>query len=186
MGNFLTACCQPSGKELPTPTSILTIIKQPFTDREGKDNLSVSISIGECSEPIKDVKGKKEWYLALQNVIILRILFLEIGAADHKPVNLLATVAQLDNGSSSSEEEQDPGDKDELVKESDDDDKNTTSEEEDSTYEQKNKDESSVMVENGSFSPGDHEASDKDSEEVNEPVTQIEMETRDIGEDTAQ
>jgi len=147
MGNFLTACCQPS-------------------DREGKDNLSVSISIGECSEPIKDIK--------------------DIGASDHKPVNLLATVAQLDNGSSSSEEEQDPGDKDELVKESDDDDKNTTSEEEDSTYEQKNKDESSVMVENGSFSPGDHEASDKDSEEVNEPVTQIEMETRDIAEDTAQ
>merc|ERR1711874_781394 len=100
MGNFLTACCQPS-------------------DREGKDNLSVSISIGECSEPIKDIK--------------------DIGASDHKPVNLLATVAQLDNGSSSSEEEQDPGDKDELVKESDgdDDDNDTTSEEEDSTYEQK-------------------------------------------------
>ena len=40
------------------------------------------------------------------------------------------------------------------------------------------------MVEIGSFSPGDHEASDKDSEEVNEPVTQIEMETSDISEDS--
>ena len=60
-----------------------------------------------------------------------------------------------------------------------------TSEEEDSTEEQKNKDESSVMVGNGSFSPSDHEVSDKDSEEVNEPVTQIEMETRESLDDTA-
>jgi len=147
MGNFLTACCQPK-------------------DRKGKDNLSVSISIGDCSDPIKDIKDN--------------------GASDHKPVNLLATVAQLDNGSSSSEEDQDTVDRDELIKESDDDDDDTTSEEEDSTEEQKNKDDGdTVMVGNGSFSPGDHEASDKDSEEVNEPVTQIEMETRDISEDTA-
>ena len=91
-------------------------------------------------------------------------------------------MAQLDNVSSSSEEEQETVDKEDVIKESDDCD--TTSEEE-STEEQKNKDECSVMVENGSFSPSDHEASDKDSEEVSEPVTQIEMETSDILEDTA-
>ena len=68
--------------------------------------------------------------------------------------------------------------------ESDGGDSHTTSEEE-FTEEQKNRDECSVMVENGSFSPSDHEASDKDSEEVSEPVTQIEMETSDILDDTA-
>ena len=87
-------------------------------------------------------------------------------------------MAQLDNESFSSEEEQETVDRDEVFKESDADDTTNTSEEEDSTEEQKNKDESSVMVGNGSFSPSDHEVSDKDSEEVNEPVTQIEMETR--------
>ena len=74
--------------------------------------------------------------------------------------------------------------KDDVIEESDGDDDDDSSEEDDSTEEQKNKDESSVMVEIGSFSPGDHEASDKDSEEVNEPVTQIEMETSDISEDS--
>merc|ERR1712062_681218 len=146
MGNFLTDCCQPSGSK-------------------GKDNLSVSISSGDCSDPIKDIK--------------------ETEPSEPKPVSLLATVAQLDSSSSSSEEEQEPVDKDDVIKESDEDDGDTTSEENDSTEEQKNRDESSVMVGNGSFSPGDHEASDKDSEEVNEPVTQIEMETRDISEDNA-
>ena len=104
-------------------------------------------------------------------------LFLENGPSDHKPVNLLATVAQLDNVSSSSEEEQETVDKDDVIKESDggDDD----GDDDDASEEQKNKDESSVMVEIGSFAPGDHEASDKDSEEVNEPLTQIEMETSD-------
>merc|ERR1712062_268428 len=47
---------------------------------------------------------------------------------------------------------------------------------EDSHEEQKNKDESSVMVKNGSFTPSENETSDKDNEEVNEPVTQIELE----------
>ena len=110
------------------------------------------------------------------------MLFLENGPPDHQQVNLLATVAQLDNGSFSSEEEPETVDKEEVLKESDADGTTNTSEEEeeDSTEEQKNKDESSVMVGNGSFSPSDHEVSDKDSEEVNEPVTQIEMETRDI------
>ena len=92
-------------------------------------------------------------------------------------------MAQLDNGSFSSEEEPETMEKDEVFKESDADGTTNTSEEEeleDSTEEQKNKDESSVMVGNGSFSPRDHEVSDKDNEEVNEPVTQIEMETRDI------
>ena len=93
-------------------------------------------------------------------------------------------MAQLDNVSSSSEEEQETVDKEDVINESDGGDGDTTSEEE-STEEQKNRDECSVMVENGSFSPSDHEASDKDSEEVSEPVTQIEMETSDILEDTA-
>ena len=109
------------------------------------------------------------------------MLSLENGLPDHQQVNLLATVAQLDNGSFSSEEEPETVDKDEVFKESDADGTNTSEEEvEDSSEEQKNRDESSVMVGNGSFSPRDHEVSDKDSEEVNEPVTQIEMETRDI------
>ena len=60
MGNFLAACCQPSGKEK-NSTYIVTGENNnphtPFTDRKGKDNLSVSISIGDCSDPIKDVKG---------------------------------------------------------------------------------------------------------------------------------
>lgn len=94
-------------------------------------------------------------------------------------------MAKLDNESFSSEEEQETADKEGVFKESDADDSTNTSEEEEDTEEQKNKDESSVMVGNGSFSPGDHEVSDKDSEEVNEPVTQIEMETRESLDDTA-
>ena len=116
---------------------------------------------------------------------IFKTIFLENGPSDHQQVNLLATVAKLDNESFSSEEEQETADKEGVFKESDADDSTNTSEEEDSTEEQKNKDESSVMVGNGSFSPGDQEVSDKDSEEVNEPVTQIEMETRESLDDTA-
>ena len=44
----------------------------------------------------------------------------------------------------------------------------------DSTEEQKNKDESSVMVKNGSYAPSENEASDKDNEETDENLTQIE------------
>ena len=94
-------------------------------------------------------------------------------------------MAKLDNESFSSEEEQETADNEEVFKESDADDSTNTSEEEEDTEEQKNKDESSVMVGNGSFSPGDQEVSDKDSEEVNEPVTQIELETRESLDDTA-
>ena len=94
-------------------------------------------------------------------------------------------MAKLDNESFSSEEEQETADNEEVFKESDADCSTNTSEEGDSTEEQKNKDESSVMVGNGSFSPGDQEVSDKDSEEVNEPVTQIELETRESLDDTA-
>ena len=106
---------------------------------------------------------------------IFKTIFLENGPSDHQQVNLLATVAKLDNESFSSEEEQETVDKDDVIAQSDggDDD------DDDASEEQKNKDESSVMVEIGSFAPGDHEASDKDSEEVDEPLTQIEMETSD-------
>ena len=44
----------------------------------------------------------------------------------------------------------------------------------DSTEEQKNKDESSVMVKNGSYAPSENEASDKDNEEFDETLTQVE------------
>ena len=116
---------------------------------------------------------------------IFNTIFIENGPSDHQQVNLLATVAKLDNESFSSEEEQETADNEEVFKESDADDSTNTSEEGDSTEEQKNKDESSVMVGNGSFSPGDQEVSDKDSEKVNEPVTQIELETRESLDDTA-
>ena len=43
-------------------------------------------------------------------------------------------------------------------------------------FEQTNKDESSCQVENDRCSPNFEESSDKDNEEVNEPVTQIAVE----------
>ena len=43
-------------------------------------------------------------------------------------------------------------------------------------FDQTNKDESSCLVENDRCSPNFDESSDKDNEEVNEPVTQIAVE----------
>merc|ERR1712173_101358 len=82
--------------------------------------------------------------------------------------NMTPTVAQFDIESSSSEEEEET--EHDNLKQS-----VNMSEEDESNEDQKNKDESSVMVKNSSFSPAENEASDKDNEEVNEPVTQIEM-----------
>jgi len=99
--------------------------------------------------------------------------------------NLPVTVGKLDDASTSShseeEEEEEEEDTKDAIKQSD----ASIGEEDGSTDEQKNKDESSVMVENGSFSPTENDAIDKDNEEVNEPVTQIEMETSvEAGDDT--
>ena len=74
------------------------------------------------------------------------------------------------SSSSSSSSDQETEDTQDVSHQSD------TACQEDSHEEQKNKDESSVMVKNGSFAPSEIETSDKDNEEVNEPVTQIELE----------
>ena len=83
-------------------------------------------------------------------------------------------VGQLDKESSTSSSDQETEgeteDTQDVSQQSD------TASQEDSHEEQKNKDESSVMVKNGSFAPSENETSDKDNEEVNEPVTQIELE----------
>ena len=79
-------------------------------------------------------------------------------------------VGQLEKESSSSSSDQETEDTQDVSHQSD------TASQEDSHEEQKNKDESSVMVKNGSFAPSENETSDKDNEEVNEPVTQIELE----------
>merc|ERR1711953_242253 len=81
-------------------------------------------------------------------------------------------VGQLEKESSStsSSSDQETEDTQDVSHQSD------TASQEDSHEEQKNKDESSVMVKNGSFAPSEIETSDKDNEEVNEPVTQIELE----------
>lgn len=89
-------------------------------------------------------------------------------------------VGQLDKESSISSSSSDQETEGETERETEDtqdvSQQSDTVSQEDSHEEQKNKDESSVMVKNGSFAPSENETSDKDNEEVNEPVTQIELE----------
>ena len=85
-------------------------------------------------------------------------------------------VGQFDKESSSSSSSSDQETEGETEDTQDVSHQSDTASQEDSHEEQKNKDESSVMVKNGSFAPSENETSDKDNEEVNEPVTQIELE----------
>ena len=141
-----------------------------FTGREEKDKLSVSSEPQHSTHLTEAVKGSQQLDKLLAGVISL-VLENQIG---QQTQIFSPLVGQLDKESSSSSSDQETDgeteDTQDVSHQSD------TASQEDSHEEQKNKDESSVMVKNGSFAPSENETSDKDNEEVNEPVTQIELE----------
>ena len=143
-----------------------------FTGREEKDKLSVSSEPQHSTHLTEAVKGSQQLDQLLTGVISL-VLENQIG---QQTQIFSPLVGQLDKESSSCSSSSDQETEGETEDTQDVSHQSDTACQEDSHEEQKNKDESSVMVKNGSFAPSEIETSDKDNEEVNEPVTQIELE----------